>query len=146
MLIIASAAAFILSAFEPGKAALDEKEVVAYAKGIDVGRLDPTLPKQRLEDWISFTIPAAENIVWRTSDCGLKPYGPEPPDGNPLCVEFVFSLGDLGIWGQITVGTDRKGVLGEPRFDGVSVIKEHGRVSRSTHKLSELVRVIAESK
>ena len=36
----------------PAQLPYTEKQVIDYAKSIDVSTLDPSLPSQRLEDWL----------------------------------------------------------------------------------------------
>jgi hypothetical protein len=97
--------------------AIDEATVVAYAKAIDVEKLDPALPSQRLEEWLRLGPPRLENVRWRRSSCDLKPDYPEPPDGYPLCVKFVYRRSRVSGWAIVKIGTMRKGIFGPPRFE-----------------------------
>jgi hypothetical protein len=140
MLIPVTIAAALLG----GSPAFDEAAVIAYGKRADVAKLDPVLPKQGLERWIVATLKPPGKVVWRTSDCGLKPDVPEPREGNPLCVDFVVVLDDVGVWGRIIVGTDRQGVVGEPRMHGVTLIKGRSRAFKGADELSEIPHLLSD--
>lgn len=110
-------AALVLSAATFGQSAITEPKLIAYAKGLDVSRLDPTLPKQSLEKWFSAQGIAEDELVWRRSDCDLMPDFAKPEEPRPLCVDFVNTVASkAGIFGKIFVGTDQKGIDGPPRF------------------------------
>lgn len=97
--------------------AYDEAKVVAYAKAIDVAKLDPSLESQPLEQWLRDGAARIEKLDWRMSDCDLKPDYPEPVTGHPLCVKFVYRRSDVSGWVIITIGTKRKGIIEPPRFE-----------------------------
>ena len=51
-----------------------EPQVIAYTKSIDLQILDPSLPSQRLEDWLQSGPPHAQVVHWEVADtCDLKP-------------------------------------------------------------------------
>jgi hypothetical protein len=120
----------------------NEKQLVAYAKGLRASRLDPALPRESVGDWIVKIVGAKNQVLWRSSDCGEKPDPPEPPLGGPLCVEFVADLGDVSVWGAIVVGTDRQGVSGEPRLKRVTVVRGRAEAFSSSRRLSELPKLL----
>lgn len=86
-----------------------EKQVIDYAKSIDVQALDSSLPSQRLEDWLQ-TGPPHAHIRWDVSDtCDNKP---DSDDDYPLCAKIWFTRnGEAGSF-LIEVGTKRKGIGG----------------------------------
>ena len=92
-----------------------QEQVIAYAKSIDVQMLDPSLPPQRLEDWLQSGPPHAHIWSWSVADtCELQ-----PDDVNvdyPLCVKVTF--GRDGENGQflVQVGTSRWGIAGRPQL------------------------------
>ena len=117
-------AAVVLSAASFGQSAITEPKLIAYAKGLDVSRLDPTLPKQPLEKWFSAQGIAEDKRLWRRSDCDLMPNVDKPKEPRPLCVDFVISVASkAGIIGKIFVGTDQKGIDGPPKFGGMHMMK-----------------------
>jgi hypothetical protein len=134
----------LLLSFSTSGQQRDDAQVVEYAKGIDVARLDANLPNQRLEDWITATLTPDKSIVWRKSDCGLKPDQREPREAAPLCADFIVALDDTGVWGKIVVGTHQKGIQGEPHVHGVSLLTERGKVSRTTDRLSAIPGLLLE--
>jgi len=125
--------------------AYDAAKVIAYAKTIDVAQLDPLLQSQPLEAWLRLGPSHIEQLRWRISSCDLKPDYPEPPDGYPLCVDFVYQRGRVAGWGIVNVGTTRKGIVGPPRFKGAVVSTRTSDETRyeNAEKLSELPRVIS---
>lgn len=80
------------------------EKTVAYAKGLDVRTLDPTLPSRPLEEWLRRGPLGLRDIKWRLSDCSMKPIGRDR-DRYPLCVDFVFDQDKVGGVGMIRVGT-----------------------------------------
>jgi hypothetical protein len=95
-------------------------QVIAYAKSIDVQTLDPSLPSQRLEDWLQSGAPHAQILMWLVQDtCQLKPDSPSVD--YPLCAEVRVSRnGETGIL-LVQVGTGRNGIAGPPQFYGAGV-------------------------
>jgi hypothetical protein len=67
-------------------------QALAYAKTIDVNRLDGSLPRQPLEAWLHDGPARLESVVWTISDCDLKPAG-NAAGSQPLCGKFTFSHG-----------------------------------------------------
>jgi len=95
------------------KARVTEQQVVTYAKAIDVAKLDPTLPSQRLDKWLQSGPAHLDTVTWEMSDCDLK--GPDDPSYvAPLCVKVRIKRGNVGGWIIITVGTFRDGITGAP--------------------------------
>jgi hypothetical protein len=90
-----------------------EKQVIDYAKSIDVKKLDPSLPSQRLEDWLQSGPPQA-HIRWTVADtCDNKPFR---NDDFPLCAKIWFSRsGEAGSL-LIQVGRLHKGIVGTPQL------------------------------
>lgn len=119
--------------------------VVAYAKAIDVAKLDPALRKQPLEEWLRRGPMQAERLEWQESDCNLKPDTQEPPEGYPLCVKVLYQRGRVSGWILITVGTRRKGITEPPLFTGAVGSAEEGATTRfeDVKALSELPRVVS---
>ena len=142
--VLASAGA--LAANAPGRSqqkvnATRTAKVVAYAKQIDVSRLDPTLPKRPLDQWMRDS-GASDDTQWRLSDCDIK----DPPPPAPLCVQFAIKQGKGGIKGLIEVGTQRDGVTGQPRFLGMFLSIGLAEYLESADNLSELPRLVARAK
>jgi len=53
---------------------LTEEQVIEYSKSIDVKLLDPSLPSQRLDDWLRSGPPHAEILRWQSADtCAQLP-------------------------------------------------------------------------
>lgn len=123
-----------------------EANVVAYAKKIDVAKLDPTLRSQPLEEWLRLGPARVERLEWRMSDCDLHSDYKEPPNGYPLCVKVVYQRSRVSGWIIVTVGTIHKGILEPPRFEYavVSTRTQKGMRFENAEKLSDLPRVMSE--
>jgi hypothetical protein len=115
-----------------------EKQVIEYAKSIDVHALDTSLPSQRLEDWLQSGPPHAHISGWlMEGTCQLKP--DDPKVDYPLCVKV--SLGRDGAFGEflVQVGTSRSGIVGSPKlYSGVGVYEPGYTKIRSSERLSDL--------
>jgi hypothetical protein len=115
-----------------------EKQVIAYAKSIDVRTLDPSLPSQRLEDWLITGPPHAHIWHWIVADtCDLKP--DDQDVDYPLCAKVRF--GRKGENGEflVQVGTIRSGIVGAPKlYYGVAVYEAVFVITGSSERLSDL--------
>jgi hypothetical protein len=49
-----------------------QEQAIAYAKSIDVQTLDPSLPSQRLEEWLQSGPPHAHIWSWRVADPAIS--------------------------------------------------------------------------
>jgi hypothetical protein len=125
---------------------VDEAHVVRYARAIDVATLDPTLPSMPLDKWLTSGPPHLKEALWERGDCDLKPAGPEPKDGWPLCVKVRIRKGEVRGWLSITIGTTRSGIIGPPRFAYATLISKQTGVAdhfRTVKRLSELPEEIS---
>lgn len=122
----------------PAQLPYTEKQVIAYAKSIDVHLLDPSLPSQRLEDWLQSGPPHAHVWSWRVEDtCDLK-----PDDSNvdyPLCAKVTFGREGENGWFLVQVGTIRSGIIGRPQlYYGVGVWEGLFVSTGGSERLSDL--------
>jgi hypothetical protein len=117
-----------------------EEQVIEYAKSIDVQTLDPSLPSQRLEDWLQSGPPHADIWSWRVAyTCDLKyPDDPNVPD-YPLCAKVTFSRdGEKGQF-LMQLGTLRRGIVGRPQlYIGVGVWEGFNVSTGRSERLSDL--------
>jgi hypothetical protein len=96
-------------------------EEVAFAKALDVHQLDPSLPSQRLEEWLKTGSPHGEAIKWRALQCNIK----EGPDGatrtseSRLCAVVWFQRGNARA--TIRVASTGKDGSGPPRVEFIGV-------------------------
>lgn len=103
-----------------------EKQVIDYAKSIDVKTLDPSLSSQRLEDWLQSGPPRAHTLTWIVEDtCWNRPFKDED---YPLCAKIEVSRNEQSGWFLIQIGTLHKGIVGPPHlYDfGIAIIDEEG--------------------
>jgi hypothetical protein len=115
-----------------------QEQVIEYAKSIDVQTLDPSLPSQRLEDWLESGPPHAHIWSWRVADtCDLK--GDDTNVDYPLCAKVTFSRnGEKGQF-LLQLGTLRRGIVGRPQlYSGVGVWEGFLVITGSSERLSDL--------
>jgi hypothetical protein len=121
-----------------------QEQVIAYAKSIDVQALDPSLPSQRLEDWLQFGPPRAHIGYWIVADsCDLK--DPEVP--FPLCARISFyregrngnRYGEQGYL-LVQVGNSKDGIVGRPQlfYPSIDVWEGMMVMTGGAERLSEL--------
>lgn len=115
-----------------------EEQVIAYAKSLDVQMLDPSLPSQRLEDWLQTGPPHAHIWSWTVADtCDLKPVGPNID--YPLCAKVTFSRDGQNGQFLTQVGTSRSGIVGRAQlYYGVGVWEGVFVLTGGSERLSEL--------
>src|SRR6267154_3541984 len=103
----------LVASYSAAQPPYTEKQVIDYAKSVDVKTLEPSLPSQRLEDWLQ-TGPPHAHIRWDVSDtCDNKP---DSDEDYPLCAKIWFNRnGEAGSF-LIQVGTRRKGIGGRPQL------------------------------
>ena len=124
--------------FSSAQVPYTKQQVIAYAKSIDVHLLDPTLPSQRLEDWLQSGPPHAHIWQWIVADtCDLKP--DDPDVDYPLCAKVKFGReGENGEF-LVRVGTSRSGIGGAPKLHyGVGVYEALLVMTGGSERLSDL--------
>lgn len=137
--------ALLLAAWTGG-AGYTEKDVVRYGKALDVARLDPVLHSQRLDEWLRSGPAHLDIVQFHMSDCGVKPDPGNRDYDGPLCLRFNFARGSVGGWGNITVGTLRKGISGVAQLRDLQVVPSTNQegVGHSSERLSDLPRLMDE--
>ncbi|MGH9727987.1 MAG: hypothetical protein ACRD4V_05280 [Candidatus Acidiferrales bacterium] len=100
-----------------GKQHFTERQVISYAKALDVAKLDPTLSSQRLDKWLHSGPARVDTVTWEMSDCDLMPDFSNPNYVAPLCAKVRFRRGNCGGWALITVGTFRDDISGTPHLE-----------------------------
>jgi hypothetical protein len=120
---------------------LNNKNIIEYAKSIDVSVLDPDLHSQRLDDWLRLGPAHIADVEYHLSDCDLM-----SAPGNPLCIKFGFKQSGILLMGMIRIGSQNK-ISGKAKiehlavFDG-TVLKPH---NPGVGKLSELPAIMPTS-
>lgn len=124
---------------------LTDEQVIEYSKSIDVKLLDPSLPSERLEDWLRSGPPHAEFLRWQSDEtCDNKP---DLDTDYPRCVRVAFERGGQSGYFLVHIGTLRKGIIGPPQlFQGIGVQEPPfvqtgwtGRLSGLSHLLDQPV-------
>jgi hypothetical protein len=105
----------VFASFSSAQLPYTKEQVIAYAKSIDVQLLDPSLPSQRLEDWLQSGPPRAHVGYWRVEDtCDLK----DPKAPYPICARISFYRGGYRYGQQgyllVQVGNSKDGIVGRP--------------------------------
>jgi hypothetical protein len=120
-----------------------EQQVISYTKALDVSKLDPALPSQRLDQWLRFGPPHLDTTAWEMSDCDLKPDSSNPNYVAPLCAKVRFQRGKCKGWAIIAVGTYRDGISGTPHVQQMFVtVGSNYDDPPESHKLSDLPRLL----
>lgn len=133
-------------------------EEVTFAKALDVHQLDPSLPSQRLEDWLKSSTLHVNHIEWNAGGCNIKEggYGKEgqyvvthDPESR-LCASVWFQRGNARA--HIKVGTLVKGNPGPPKVEYIGVadkddglltpISGNGDEAPDSDRLSDLPRLL----
>jgi hypothetical protein len=113
-----------------------QKQVISYAKAIDVAKLDPSLSSQPLDEWLRSGQAHIETAIWEVGGCDLK----NPPNPAPLCVQIRLKRGNAGGWLIVKVGAYREGIKGLPRLEQIFIGASEGFAPDSDRldKLSDL--------
>jgi hypothetical protein len=130
----------LVASSSPAQLHYTDKQVIAYAKSIDVNTLDPSLVSQRLEDWLHSGPPHSQIGDWSVANtCNLKPDSPN--QDYPLCVRIGFSRNGEGGFFLVQVGTTNEGIVGRPQlYGGIGVFELGSMVvmTGSAGRLSDL--------
>lgn len=113
-----------------------EKRAVSAVQRISASNLDAKLPNRSFVAWLNDLVGQEAGVVWQLAECGAGAPGGTGQD-VPACAEVTALLpnGDTVIVG-ISVGTFKKGLIGEPAFRG-AVIKS-GEQLYQVRRLSDL--------
>ncbi|MBZ5641627.1 MAG: hypothetical protein LAO19_02605 [Acidobacteriia bacterium] len=118
-----------------------EEQMIEYSKSIDVKMLDPSLPSERLEDWLRSGPPHSEFLRWESDDtCDNKP---DPDTDYPRCVHVAFGRGGQSGYFLVHIGTLRKGIIGPPQlYQGIGVQESIFVQTGWTERLSGLSNLL----
>jgi TonB family protein len=111
-----------------------EKRAISVAQRIPASNLDEKLPNRSFGAWLSELVGQEAGVVWQLAECGST-------DGTSqdvsACAEATVLLpgGDKVIVG-ISVGTFKKGLIGDPTFRGAVV--DSGERLYQVRRLSDL--------
>jgi len=114
-----------------------EKQAMSVAQRVSASSLDAKLPDRPFVAWFNEVIGQETEIVWQLAECGAIGTGQD----TTACAEATAVLpnGDTVVVG-ISVGTFKKGVRGEPTFQG-AVIKRVERLY-PVRRLSDLPEML----
>jgi TonB family protein len=118
-----------------------EKKALAVATRVSASRLDAKLPDVPFGDWLNNLVGKDAGIVWQLAECGAAASGVEKD--TKACAEATVLLpkGDVVIVG-ISVGTFKKGLVGEPAFMGAAL--KNGDQLYQVRRLSYLPMALRE--
>ena len=122
-----------------------DAEVIRYARSLPVSRIEPGMPKQRLDTWLRKILGRNLPLKWEVNDCGEQTGTPVDRGRDfPMCVEATAETLDVFFTVSLMVGTFRRGVSGTPQIRGLAIhIEGEGefevkRLSNLKGKLREL--------
>jgi len=97
------------------------RQEITFAKALDVHQLDPLLPSQRLENWLSSAPVHVDHVDWRAFGCNITEdrYGATPNPEGGLCAEVWFQRGNAFV--EIKVSNHGKGIPGAPGLEYMKV-------------------------
>jgi protein TonB len=121
-----------------------EKRAISAVRRLPASSLDTKLPNRSFVAWLNELVGQESGFVWQLAECGAGGGGENGYD-MPACAEATALLpnGDSVVVG-ISVGTFKKGLVGEPSFIG-AVIKSGERLYR-VRKLSDLPALLRSPK
>jgi hypothetical protein len=120
-----------------------EQQVISYAKSVDVRMLDPSLPSERLENWLQSGPPHVHVYSYVVADtCNLKPLSAK--GDYPLCVRVAFGSDNVRGFFLVQVGTESKGIVGHPQVYGdINIVNmKEPSAWTGTMRLSDLPTVL----
>jgi TonB family protein len=114
-----------------------ETRAISTAQRIPASSLDARLPNRSFGDWLSELVGQESGIVWQLAECGANSSTDGKGRDVSACAEATVLLpnGDKVIVG-ISVGTFKKGLVGDPTFVG-AVIDSRERLYQ-VRRLSDL--------
>ena len=110
-----------------------EKQAMSAAQQVSASSLDAKLPNRPFVAWLNEVIGQEAGVVWQLAECSFGAPGRTGQDTS-ACAEATVLLpnGDTVVVG-ISVGTFKKGLIGEPAF--------HGAVIRRVEQLYQVRRL-----
>jgi TonB family protein len=117
-----------------------EKQAMYAAQQVSASSLDAKLPNRTFVAWFNDVIGQEAGVVWQLAECGAGAPVRTSQD-TPACAEATALMpnGDTVIVG-ISVGTFKKGLIGEPTFQG-AVIKRDEQLYQ-VRRLSDLPEML----
>ena len=98
------------------------RQVIAFAKRVDVRTLDRRLPSERLDRFLARVLPSGTKIVWTSSDCENKPPTFPRPAETPLCASIRANVRARSLHFEIQVGTHAVPIVGKPRIEKLYIL------------------------
>src|SRR5262245_6165490 len=123
-----------------------EKRVMSMVQQLPASNLDQKLPNRPFVAWFNETIGQESGVVWQLAECGAPVNFPGSAGQDvPACAEATVILpnGDRMIV-AISVGTFKKGMVGEPAF--LRAVVESGENLYQVRRLRDLPEMLREPK
>src|SRR5262245_29629793 len=121
-----------------------EKRVMSMVQQLPASNLDQKLPNRPFVAWFNETIGQESGVVWQLAECGAPVSFPGSAGQDmPACAEATVILpnGDRMIV-AISVGTFKKGMVGEPAF--LRAVVESGENLYQVRRLRDLPEMLRE--
>jgi hypothetical protein len=136
---------FVCGTFSYSQSTQRDNAAIRYAKNIYVSRIEPGMPKVKLEPWLKQTLGNKRRLKWEVNDCGEQS-GTLADRGRdfPMCVQPSVETMDLYIGISLQVGTFKKGIRRDHiQIRGIGIHIE-GEGNYEVTKLSSLTTKIRE--
>jgi hypothetical protein len=119
-----------------------EVRSVSAARRVSVSRLDPSLPRMRLDSWLRLVLGPQTRIAWETNDCGEGSGSPSDSSRDlPVCAEASATLrGGATLYLSVAVGSLSIGVHGAPSLWDAVIVR--GDSTESFRSLARFARAI----
>src|SRR5215467_6915712 len=116
-----------------------EVRALSVPHQIPASSLDAKLPDTPFDAWLTDLVGRVAGVVWQLAECGAGSAGGTEQD-TLACAEATVALpnGDKIVVG-ISVGTFKKGLVGDPAFRGAVI--DRGEQLYQIRRLSDLPRV-----
>ncbi|MGH9843541.1 MAG: energy transducer TonB [Blastocatellia bacterium] len=138
--------AFLLFVINAAQTESFEKKALSAVRQIPASALDAKLPNRPFATWFNDLVGPETGVVWQLAECGA-PINTPGGDGEdlPACAEATVILSNGGrVIIAISVGTFKKGIVGEPAFfRGVLESGEQLYQIRRLNELPEMLRAPA---
>ena len=124
-----------------------DKRIIAYARSLDVSKLDRALPRRRLEPWLRAMVGEKAKLSWEVNDCGEQTGVPGDGSGvnPPVCAQAHALLADGRVVNVfVLVGSHRAGIKGRPSIWTMDI--ENQGKSKSAATLRELAALLQTSR
>jgi hypothetical protein len=138
LLAITSCLSFVQSGARP-----PDSTVIDGVRHIDISRLDSTLPRIALAEWLRQFVADSANLAWEVNDCGEQTGDPSVDTLRdiPTCVSVESNADTAGGFGiMVGVGSVKNGIGPQPGIYNIYI--RTGTNYRTVQSLHELAAIL----